>query len=89
MKIRHVLFLFLTIIVVGFGGLVIVVIQAHNLLKRLQNLNQVAVAVSLTRLTKKQVLSVLGLVWALKQPLYTSQDITADVTRNNNLKEVA
>lgn len=35
------------------------------------------------------VLSVLGLVWALKQPLYMSQDITADVTRNNNLKEVA
>lgn len=35
------------------------------------------------------VLSVLGLVWALKQPLYASQDITADVTRNNNLKEVA
>lgn len=35
------------------------------------------------------VLSVLGLVWALKQPLYTSQDITRDVTRNNNLKEVA
>lgn len=35
------------------------------------------------------VLSLLGLIWTLKQPLYTSQDITADVTRNNNLKEVA
>lgn len=35
------------------------------------------------------VLSVLGLAMVLKQPLYTSQDITADVTRNNNLKEVA